>query len=446
MKTNSKLADSPTFVQTMMPYRSLFVIAGLIFTCTVLPAQPLTGIWKGYFITKDQSQYKIEVQIQERNGQVTGVTYSYLDVQFYGKATITGRFDKKEGKLSMQEIKTVEVKTLDSSETCIMNYQLAYSRSGNEEYLEGNYSSKYEFNGLDTKKGQDCGGGIVFLRRVSSSDFDTKPLALKTSPTAKKIFYNQAPPSKNQGSTRAAIADNKSTSAATKSQSKTTTASKAAIPNKGAIPNKATATNKSVVANKPITNPPQRTTTQNPQKTRTVYSTTSPTSRQVTTAPSSPKQPVEKSEVTAYNNIEINPTSTAERAEDIISAVAKHLPDPVENNRQNELVKEIVVSSKQISISVYDNGEIDGDTVSVYLNGSVVLSKKRLSTLPLQLKLTLDEEQDLQELTFVAENLGRIPPNTALMIVDTGLKQYRLQVLSTDKKNAVFRFRFQPSQ
>jgi len=62
---------------------------------------------------------------------------------------------------------------------------------------------------------------------------------------------------------------------------------------------------------------------------------------------------------------------------------------------------------------------------------------------PLQLKLTLDEQQDLQELTFVAENLGRIPPNTALMIVDTGTLQYRLQVLSTDKKNAVFRFRFQ---
>jgi hypothetical protein len=49
----------------------------------------------------------------------------------------------------------------------------------------------------------------------------------------------------------------------------------------------------------------------------------------------------------------------------------------------------------------------------------------------------------MQELTFVAENLGRIPPNTALMIVDTGLQQYRLQVLSTEKKNAVFRFRFQ---
>ena len=149
-----------------------------------------------------------------------------------------------------------------------------------------------------------------------------------------------------------------------------------------------------------------------------------------------------KEEVAAGRAAEISKTTSEKQAEDDLPAVTKSMPEPVENNRQNELVKEVVVSSKQISIAVYDNGEIDGDTVSVYLNGKVILSKKRLSTVPLQLTLTLDEEQDLQELTFVAENLGRIPPNTALMIVDTGRQQYRLQVLSTDKKNAVFRFRF----
>ena len=407
-----------------MPYRFLVVFTGLIFSSVLLPAQPLTGIWKGYFITKDQSQYKIELQIQERNGQLTGVTYSYLDVQFYGKATITGSFDKKLGKLSIQEIKTVEVKTADSSETCIMNYQLDYSRSGNEEYLEGNYSSKYEFNGVDTKKGQDCGGGIVFLRRVSSSDFDTKPMASSNSP-AKKIFYNQAPPPKKTGTTTTPVA-------ATKNGS--TAANKTAVVNKGAIPNRSTATNKPGSTSKTVTNAatPQA-VTKNTQNKGVANSTT----------PSVNKQSAEKNEVASASSIE-NPTATTEKNTDnIISAVARPLPEPVENNRQNELVKEIVVSSKQLSITVYDNGEIDGDTVSVYLNGKVVLSKKRLSTVPLQLKLTLDEQQDLQDLTFVAENLGRIPPNTALMIVDTGAQQYRLQVLSTDKKNAVFRFRFQ---
>jgi hypothetical protein len=428
----------------MMPYRFLVVFTGLIFSSVLLPAQPLTGIWKGYFITKDQSQYKIELQIQERNGQLTGVTYSYLDVQFYGKATITGSFDKKLGKLSIQEIKTVEVKTADSSETCIMNYQLDYSRSGNEEYLEGNYSSKYEFNGVDTKKGQDCGGGIVFLRRVSSSDFDTKPMASSNSP-ARKVFYNQAPPPKKTGTTTTPVAGTKNSStAATTPSTKTIAVNKTAVVNKGAIPNRSTVTNKSGSTSKTVTNAsaPQA-VTKNTQNKGVANSTTSSTLRNSSTTPSVNKQSADKNEVASATSIE-NPTATTEKNTDnIISAVARPLPEPVENNRQNELVKEIVVSSKQLSITVYDNGEIDGDTVSVYLNGKVVLSKKRLSTVPLQLKLTLDEQQDLQDLTFVAENLGRIPPNTALMIVDTGAQQYRLQVLSTDKKNAVFRFRFQ---
>ncbi len=427
-----------------MPYRFLLVFTGLIFSSLLLPAQPLTGIWKGYFITKDQSQYKIELQLQERNGQLSGVTYSYLDVQFYGKATITGSFDKKLGKLSIQEIKTIEVKTADSSETCIMNYQLDYSRSGNEEYLEGNYSSKYEFNGVDTKKGQDCGGGIVFLRRVSSSDFDTKPMASSTSP-AKKVFYNQAPPPKKTGiTTTPAVGTKNSSTGATTPSTKTIAVNKTAVVNKGAIPNRSTVTNKPGSTSKTVTNAaaPQA-VTKNTQNKGVANSTTSSTSRNSSTTPSVNKQSAEKNEVASASSIENSIATTEKNTDNIISAVARPLPEPVENNRQNELVKEIVVSSKQLSITVYDNGEIDGDTVSVYLNGKVVLPKKRLSTVPLQLKLTLDEQQDLQELTFVAENLGRIPPNTALMIVDTGTQQYRLQVLSTDKKNAVFRFRFQ---
>lgn len=417
-----KLVDSPTFVQPMRPYRHIFI--GIIFALfgTMLSAQQLTGIWKGYFITKDQSQYKIEVQINQKNSQLTGVTYSYLDVRFYGKATMTGSFDKKLGKISMQEIKTVEVKSSDSSETCIMNYQLAYSRSGSEEYLEGDYSSKYENNGLENKKGADCGGGIVFLRRVSSSDFDTKPNT--TAPAvAKKIYYNQAPPtSKAAASTK----PNPST--------KTIAAGKPAVINKGTIPNKSTPINKTSTVAKPVSNKPVRTGTSPAQQTPTVK--TSPTTA-VT------KQMLQKKEESASQEKVTSLEIPLDREESIAPVAPKPTPESVANSRQNELVKEIAVTARQLSIFVYDNGEIDGDTVSVYLNGKVILSKKRLSTIPLQLKLALDEEQDLQELTFVAENLGRIPPNTALMIVDTGQQQYRLQVLSTDKKNAVFRFRFQ---
>jgi hypothetical protein len=86
-------------------------------------AQNLTGIWKGYFISDDGDYYKLEFQVAQNNTYgVTGVSYSYLDVRFYGKATMTGNFIKTSSSFRIREIKTVEVKSSLGGATCIMNY------------------------------------------------------------------------------------------------------------------------------------------------------------------------------------------------------------------------------------------------------------------------------------------------------------------------------------
>src|SRR5215217_5545611 len=90
--------------------------------------QDLTGIWKGYFKTDDGQHYKLEFQIkQNKSKTVTGVSYSWgSSIQFYGKATMTGKFIVENGNFLIQEIKTVEVKSYGGS-TCIMNYRFTYA-------------------------------------------------------------------------------------------------------------------------------------------------------------------------------------------------------------------------------------------------------------------------------------------------------------------------------
>src|SRR5215212_1674396 len=131
--------------------------------------QDLTGIWKGSFKTDDGQHYRLEFQIkQNKSKTVTGVSYSYgSSIQFYGKATMTGKFILEDGKFLIQEIKTVEVKSFGSG-TCIMNYRFTYSKSGKEEYLEGTYVGKTEDRNNPKNNGMwgDCGGGTVFLTRV----------------------------------------------------------------------------------------------------------------------------------------------------------------------------------------------------------------------------------------------------------------------------------------
>lgn len=109
-------------------------------------------------------------------------------------------------------------------------------------------------------------------------------------------------------------------------------------------------------------------------------------------------------------------------------------------NRKAELVKEINVDTGMIKIDFYDNGQIDGDTISVYVNNTVKVSNSMLKTQPVTLYVRVDEKRPVQEVIMVGENLGTIPPNTALMIVTAGNKRYQLYLTADEKKNAMVRF------
>lgn len=108
--------------------------------------------------------------------------------------------------------------------------------------------------------------------------------------------------------------------------------------------------------------------------------------------------------------------------------------------RKAELVKTIKVDTGTIHIAFYDNGQIDNDTISVYVNNTTVVSRKRLTTQPVKVEVRIDLKKQEQELIMVGENLGDIPPNTALMIVEAGDKRYQLYLTSDEQKNAMVRF------
>jgi hypothetical protein len=52
----------------------------------------------------------------------------------------------------------------------------------------------------------------------------------------------------------------------------------------------------------------------------------------------------------------------------------------------------------------------------------------------------IDPQNTFQEIEMVAENLGSIPPNTALLIITAGKKRYQLFLSSTESKSAMVRF------
>ena len=111
--------------------------------------------------------------------------------------------------------------------------------------------------------------------------------------------------------------------------------------------------------------------------------------------------------------------------------------------REKEVLQTFQIDTSQIRIDLYDNAEIDDDTVSVFLNNTLLLYKKRLTDRALTLSVNAFPGTEY-ELMMYAENLGRIPPNTALMVITSGKKRYELRVVSSDQKSAVIKFIYNP--
>lgn len=381
-----------------------FMKRPLLFLLMCVPlvsvSQDLTGIWRGHFLQTGtmsiieklyggQDRYKFEVQLDQRAAQFAGVTYSYKTTVFYGKASCKGTVNPKTKKVLLEELKIVEVRMSQGSDACIMTLFLSYTKNGGEEILEGTYTS------MNTRDSSNCGRGTVFLRKVPESDFYKEPFLVKREEEAKR----KKP---------------------------------------------------SVVKTNPGTKP--KTTTTAPNSTAKKTTTAPPTVKKTTTPPAQTAKkttppPVKKD--TAQREIaRTNPATTTKPAKiDSIKAPEKKIasvPVPrVISTRQNELVKTIVVNTTDVTVDLYDNGTIDNDTVSVYLDKKLVVSKQRLTEKAITVKLKLDAENDYHELVMVAENLGEIPPNTSLMVVRAGDKQYEVRITSNEQKNAVVIFKYE---
>jgi hypothetical protein len=109
--------------------------------------------------------------------------------------------------------------------------------------------------------------------------------------------------------------------------------------------------------------------------------------------------------------------------------------------RENVLIEEIEVDSDSLKIDFYDNGEIDGDSISVFFNRQLMAFSQKLSTRSLHFNIALDPGKDLNELSMFADNLGNIPPNTALMIITDGEKKHEVRLSSNLEKNATVRLK-----
>ena len=96
-------------------------------------------------------------------------------------------------------------------------------------------------------------------------------------------------------------------------------------------------------------------------------------------------------------------------------------------------------------MKIYDNGIVDNDTVSLFFDNKLIVSRQKLSAVPIKIELNVSDINKTYELIMFAENLGSIPPNTALVVVTAGKKRYELHSSANLNENAKLQFNYQPA-
>jgi len=113
----------------------------------------------------------------------------------------------------------------------------------------------------------------------------------------------------------------------------------------------------------------------------------------------------------------------------------KELPAVVAG-RKNETIQDIYFKNDSLTLSLYDNGIVDGDTVSVFMNGKNIVSKQKLKESATKKTIYIAANSDSLQLVLFAENLGSIPPNTGLLTVRDGDDVYQVRFSADLQKNA----------
>ncbi len=364
----------------------------LSFFTPQLFAQNFTGQWKGEFIDKstsftgwggDRCEYVLE--LESSGNKVSGYSYTYFSdggKRYYTICKLSGTINKATKSVEVKETERTKTNVPVTIRNCFQIHRLTYFQKGDDLSLEGSWVPVPNQDG-------DCGFGTTVLSRrllQKNAAYLNKPNT-KSAPAVKAKTTPPAAP-------------------VVKNTPKQTSPPVVKVQPKKVIPPLVKKDTKKIVEPPVVKNNQDKNTNTPPKE---VVAEDPPT-RQV---------------------IKPDPLSTKNA-------------DALYKKRNSELLKTIEIDNASFTVDLYDNGEIDGDSISLFFNGQLILSHKRLSDKALRLKLEVNKDKELNELIMYAENLGTIPPNTALMVVNDGDNRYEVRISSDLQKSGVIRFMHKP--
>jgi hypothetical protein len=117
-------------------------------------------------------------------------------------------------------------------------------------------------------------------------------------------------------------------------------------------------------------------------------------------------------------------------------------PNPIQQalvTRTDKIESTLQVTGDSLELFFYDDGIVDGDSISLYMNKQLIFQHLMLTNKAFIQKVSIKDLPKEITLTVVAENLGTIPPNTAYVQIKAANKTYAIYISSDESTNAVIK-------
>ncbi len=112
------------------------------------------------------------------------------------------------------------------------------------------------------------------------------------------------------------------------------------------------------------------------------------------------------------------------------------------NGRRFHVQQSVTVLNNEITLQVWDKNRVDGDEISLYLNGKPILENYTVSKTKKTINIQLEPGSNI--LVMHALNLGRVPPNTAAININDGVKKTNVTLVSDLHKSGAVEIIYNP--
>lgn len=393
-------------------------------------AQDITGVWTGNLYNDTTKQYiHYELAISEYSGELSGYSHTTFIIDSVKNIGVKSvKIKKKDDRLLVEDEKLIYNNYPEPPAKGVKTFvTLTFSENDTAQMLTGTWHTNR------TKVFSQLTGTILLERRKKIKEtlivakLDQMGLTSKLSfasslqndPQDQQLFSSTNALSSNSGVNAKApgSASDKTKTAGKIVEEKNTTA-ESKKSNKEATRNGTTAHNA-----------PKEPTPQN--------SDTIPTDK--------PEVPIKKAQVSAEKESTVNNKVLKKEnalvinsGQNIIQKQVVKTPAAAEiKSRQIETIQTVEIAHDSLVLTLYDNGTVDGDTVSVLINGKVVWPRVGLLATATNKTIHLDPgDGDSLIVVMYAENLGSIAPNTGLLVVRDGDKNYEIRFSGDLQKNS----------